>query len=454
MLTPDSMESSGIKNRAPASPNDHVLEDKIEYSNKTPFMAWIVLVSIMLVNAACNIMWTTCSSAPTPSAEWMQIDFDQLNWLSNACAIVNTLLSLPAGWAYEQFGIKACISFSGIINLVGAWIRYAAVAAPPEKRYTIVMVGQVIGGIGGPFAYNIAPKFVATWFAPQDRTIGNTFVSISLGMLVAPLIMPPLAPSVDLVPWMFKVVGIICTCCAIPILLTPKLPKVPPSASAAEPRTSIWKGVKLLSRNFQYISTVIVAGVNCGMFYAISVIIIQAAAPYGYTDQQGGIAMAVLTIAGYIGGTVMGYFVGQKGEHLMFIKLFTPMVVVTYIMLIFQIVENGFGPLICICFWIGFFSMGVLPVQLEYACEVSYPVPEAIASNVIWTLDTVVMLIFTVIANALRAGPEADPPGNMRNSLIAAVCIMAFFSLPIFWLKGDLKRLAVDRRRASLISSV
>lgn len=73
-------------------------------------MAWIVLVSIMLVNAACNIMWTTCSSAPTPSAEWMQIDFDQLNWLSNACAIVNTLLSLPAGWAYEQFGIKACVS--------------------------------------------------------------------------------------------------------------------------------------------------------------------------------------------------------------------------------------------------------------------------------------------------------------------------------------------------------
>lgn len=116
----------------------------------------------------------------------------------------------------------------------------------------------------------------------------------------------------------------------------------------------------MLCKNFQYISTVIVAGVNCGMFYAISVIIIQAAAPYGYTDQQGGIAMAVLTIAGYVGGTFvsihlsfiiyyacmclyliafylqMGYFVGQRGEHLMFIKLFTPMVVATYVMLIFQ----------------------------------------------------------------------------------------------------------------------
>lgn len=44
------------------------------------------------------------------------------------------------------------------------------------------------------------------------------------------------------------------------------------------------------------------------MFYAISVIIIQAAAPYGYTDQQGGIAMAVLTIAGYIGGTVVSIY--------------------------------------------------------------------------------------------------------------------------------------------------
>ena len=45
------------------------------------------------------------------------------------------------------------------------------------------------------------------------------------------------------------------------------------------------------------------------MFYAISVIIIQAAVPYGYTDQQGGIAMAVITIAGYAGGAFVSIFI-------------------------------------------------------------------------------------------------------------------------------------------------
>ncbi|KAI9321646.1 major facilitator superfamily domain-containing protein [Dichotomocladium elegans] len=335
-----------------------------EVSDKTPFMAWVVTVSIMLVNAACNIMWTTCSSAPTPTSEWMQIDFSQLNWLSNACAIANTVLSLVCGWAYERFGVKPCIAFAGCINLLGCWIRYLSVVAPPEKRYAIVMLGQTIGGLGGPFAYKC-----------------------------------------------FLVVAIIATACAIPILVMPKKPKVPPSVSAAVDRTSIWQGVKMLAKNGQYINLVIASAINCGMFYAISVIIIQAAAPYGYTDQQGGIAMAVLTISGY------------------------------------AVVYNAFGVLICSCFAIGFFSMGLFPIQLEYACEISYPVPEAVASNIIWSLNTVAMLIFTVISDALRAGDNADPPGNMHKALIVSAVLVGVGSLPCVWIKGDMRRLAVDRHK-------
>lgn len=47
--------------------------------------------------------------------------------------------------------------------------------------------------------------------------------------------------------------------------------------------------------------------------------------------------------------------------------------------------------------------------------------------------------------DALRAGPEADPPNNMRLSMIVVVCIVGIGSIPIFWLKGDLKRLAFDK---------
>lgn len=43
-------------------------------------------------------------------------------------------------------------------------------------------------------------------------------------------------------------------------------------------------------------------GVNGGMTYTISVVFIEAAAPYGYTETQGGICATVIIIAGFVGG--------------------------------------------------------------------------------------------------------------------------------------------------------
>lgn len=62
----------------------------------------------------------------------------------------------------------------------------------------------------------------------------------------------------------------------------------------------------------------------------------------------------------------------------------------------------------------------------------------------IWSLATAAMLIFSVIIDCLRAGPEADPPNNMKMSMIFVAVIMTIGSLPVLWLKGELKRLAVD----------
>lgn len=74
-----------------------------------------------------------------------------------------------------------------------------------------MMVGQFIASIGGPLIYNVAAKFVAVWFAPKDRGIANTVLSVQAGMALAPLLLPMLAPTIKDVP---KMVGkcILCLC--------------------------------------------------------------------------------------------------------------------------------------------------------------------------------------------------------------------------------------------------
>ncbi|KAI9484967.1 major facilitator superfamily domain-containing protein [Zychaea mexicana] len=328
----------------------------------------------MLVNCACAMMWVTGSSAPNTMAAWMHVDLTQLNWLSNVAAISNAIFSLVAAYAYERFGVKVCIVVTGCINFIGCWIRCFAIIVAPEKRYILVMLGQVVSSIGGPFVYNL----------------------FLYGLLQNILI----------------IIAVIATVSTIPVMLTPSKPKNAPSVSADIDRMGVWEGFKTLAKDFQFWTICISTAVNVGMFFTICVVVIEAATPFGYTEQQSGIAASMLMLSGFIGG----------------------------------VVENGYGILLCICFMIGFFSMGLFPVQLEYACEISFPVPESVSSNIIWSLSTAFMLVFTIVTDALRAGPTASPPNNMTMSMIATAILVSVGSIPCIWLKGDMKRMAFDKQ--------
>ncbi|KAI8884429.1 MFS general substrate transporter [Backusella circina FSU 941] len=368
----------------------------------TTWVAWLQIANVILVNSACSMMWMSAASTPLVSSEWLQASLTRTNWLSNVSAICNSVFSVLTAWSYERFGIKANIIFSAVINLIGCWVRYIAVAVSPDKRYFLMMLGQTISSIGGPFVY---------------KGIANTLGS-------------------DKIPSMLLSVAIISTVCSIPCFVLPGSPSIPPSISADKQRMGVKEGVKHLFKNKSFWWAAILCTINLGMVFSVSVLIIEAIAPFGYSDQQAGLASAIVVIAGYPGGILTGYWAGKTAQHIMLIKIFTPFMVF--------MIPNAFGVILITCGICGFFSYALFPLTMELACEVSYPVPEAISSSVIWSLSTAAMLIFSVIIDSLRAGPEADPPNNMKMSMIVVAVIMTIGSLPVFWLKGELKRLAVD----------
>lgn len=415
-----------------------------EQEGKTSPVAWFEAIVCVFVNCSCAMMWMTAPSTPSVMSQWMDVSLTQLNWLSNSSAICNTLFSLFSAWAYDKFGIKMSLIMCSVINAAGCWIRCIAIILPVEKRYAIIMLGQTVASIGGPLVYNLAAKFVAVWFASQDRGIANTILSIQLGMALAPLVLPNIAPTVEDVPNMLYIVAGISTVCTIPTFLIPKSPKVPPSVSSALDRTPFWQGVKAVAKNVQFWVVAFIASVSIGMVFSVSVLVIEAISPYGYTEQQAGICASIIVFSGFLGGGMTGYWAGKTAQHIMLIKLFTPITVFTYVIFIFDLLPNSFATVIIACILNGFFSYALFPIYLELASELTYPVSESISSCIIWTLCTVTLLIFTIIIDALRAGPDANPPSNMNTSMIVVAVIMAAGNIPCLWLKGDLKRLQID----------
>lgn len=89
-------------------------EGIIIIEEKTSTAAWIETLVCIGVSTSCAFMWTTGASAPNVMSQWMNVSLSQINWLSNASAICNTVFSLLTAWAYERIGIKASVNIMQI----------------------------------------------------------------------------------------------------------------------------------------------------------------------------------------------------------------------------------------------------------------------------------------------------------------------------------------------------
>lgn len=58
--------------------------------------------------------------------------------------------------------------------------------------------------------------------------------------------------------------------------------------------------------------------------------------PYGYTNKQSGIAGFVRLFSGFIAGTVTGPLIDKTGQHLLIVRLFVPLLCLTYGMVYVQ----------------------------------------------------------------------------------------------------------------------
>ncbi|KAI8096953.1 major facilitator superfamily domain-containing protein [Halteromyces radiatus] len=419
-------------------------QEKNEADNKTSMMAWLLVVVVILINSSSAMMWMTASSVPVSTSVYFNISLTQVNWISNVSAIINTVFSLPCAWIYEKYGLKFSIILAGLLNMIGCWLRCIAILVNNDAKYAVLMLGQFVASFGGPLVYNIAAKLTAVWFAAKDRSIANTLISLQVGMVLAPLVIPQIVKTPDDVPRNLLILAGVATVVTIPSFFLPSRPEHPPTKSALAERMDFIEGMKQLAKNSTFRWILLLASLNMGMAYSVSVLIIEAIMPLGYSDQDAGICAAMIVIAGFVGGFMSGYWAGKTAQYLMLIKMFAPFVVFSYVIFIFQIIPNAFGAIIIACLINGFFSFGIFPVMLEFSSEVTYPVPESISSCVIWTMVTTAMLIFSVMIDALRAGPQANPPNNMTHSMVAVAVVIAVGFIPVIWLKGDLKRLAVD----------
>lgn len=218
----------------------------------------------------------------------------------------------------------------------------------------------------------------------------------------------------------------------IPSLFVPAGPPTPASASGETQKLSLKNSVRALNSSVEFWLIFIPFVFYVGFFNSISTILSQVMAPYGFDDTQSGIAGAVLIVVGLISSAITSPILDRTKAFLLCIRVATAIIGLSYLIFIWMPATRSIvGPYVVLAI-LGAASFSLVPVATEFLVEMMHPVSPEVTSTLGWAGGQLLGALLIIISDALKAGPDADPPRNMTRALILqAVLALVVMPLPL-----------------------
>lgn len=167
------------------------------------------------------------------------------------------------------------------------------------------------------------------------------------------------------------------------------------------------------------------------LFNSISSLINQMLSPYDFSETDAGIAGGLLIVVGLIVSAITSPIIDKTKSYLFTIKVCVPITAICYLVFVWVPPTRSVAAVCAVLSVLGAASFSLVPVVLEYLCEITYPVSPEVTSTICWAGGQLVGAIAIVVSDALREG-EGEPPGTMRKALwFQAILAMAVVPLPL-----------------------
>ncbi|KAK8069670.1 hypothetical protein PG994_006286 [Apiospora phragmitis] len=423
---------------------------------------WFGLVQLTLLNIIVSWDWVTFAPISQFAAAYYNVSESAINWLSTGFLFV-FLVTSPITIYVLHKGPKLSIVTASVLLLVGNWIRYAGSHSSDGGNFGIVMFGVVLTGAAQTFILSAPTTYSDLWFTDRGRIGATAIMSLAnpFGAALGQLITPFLVTGPRDVSNAVLYVSIIATVISVPSLFTPAAPPTSVAPSGSSPKEPLVASIRRVIRIPEVWMILIPYGVYVGFFNSISTILNQTMMPYGYTSDEAGIAGAVLIVVGLVSSAISSPILDRTKAYLLAVKALVPIIGLMYLIFVWMPGTHDAaglaGPYVILAI-LGAASFSLVPVALEYLTELSHPCSPEVTSTVAWASGQLLGAFFILISDALKAGPDANPPCHMQRSLIFhAVLALAVVPLPLclgLFGRGEfveLKRASSDQRRSRAI---
>ena len=333
--------------------------------------------------------------------------------------IAYLVLSIPASWAIDTYGIYVTVGLGAILMAVFGVLRGFAV------NYTQVFWMTAGIAIAQPFLLNSWTKFAAHWFGVKDRativgvvTLSN-LLGIAIGEAVPPLLLQGGMP-IHIQQSIFG--GITALSSILFLLLGARKPPTPPCPPGQDARSVMFDGLKHALAVKDFWLLIFVAFVALAIFNGVSSLVEDIILPRGFTITDAGTLGALIVGGSILGSVVLSYFSDkqQKRRRYLFIGILLAipgMLGIAYATNYWLLMISGF--------WLGFFLVGIAPIGFQYGAEIVHPTPEGTSNGLIQLFGQTSIGFFYLMV-AMKSSN-----GSFTPSLLLAIVLMVISLLLI-----------------------
>jgi len=376
---------------------------------------WIVLLAFMFVVAINQLLWITFAPVTGMATTYYGVSDLRIGLLSMSFMIVYVVISIPASWAIDTYGIRVAVGIGVVLTGLFGLLRGILASS-----YTWVLVAQIGIAIGQPFILNAVTTVAARWFPVQERATASGLGSLAmyLGIVVA-LVLTPYLTIQSQMSGMLLTYGIVS---AIGILVffafVRERPPTAPCRPDQQERSLVFDGIKESLRMRSFLLLLAIFFVGLGVFNAVTTWIEEIVRPRGFSVTQAGVVGGLMIVGGILGALVIPMLSDRNRARTPYLRL---AVIGAALGLVGVTFATGYWLLLVSAFVFGFFLLSAGPVGFQYGAEVTHPTPEGTSNGLLLLMGQISGIVFILGMDGLKS-PET---GSMTLPLLVLIGLMA-----------------------------
>ena len=385
-----------------------------ETSYKVYRYRWIVLLIFMGVIVVNQLLWITFASITGSAAAFYGVSDLSIGLLSMSFMIVYIIVSIPASWVIDTYGIRVAIGIGAALTGIFGLLRGLLATS-----YSWVLVAQIGVAIGQPFILNAVTKVAARWFPIQERATASGLGSLAMYLgIVIGLVLTPYLTIRSGIAGMLVIYGFVSVVAALVFFgLVRERPPTPPCLPGQEERALMFDGLKQTLRKRDFLLLMLIFFIGLGVFNGVTTWIENIMRPRGFSITQAGLTGGLMIIGGIVGAIIVPTLSDRLRRRVPFIILALAGATLGFVGVTYAL---SYWLLLTSAFVMGFFLLSAGPLGFQYGAEIAYPTPEGTSNGLLLLMGQISGIIFIFGMDIFKS----PTTGSMTVPLVVLIGLM------------------------------